>query len=425
MKPIAILTVALLLGGAFYAGRLSVTPGPETAPVAAGPDASTGNAPEVETSEGLTGEREAAPQDPELQGRPVEPAPAESVAPPAEAEKREPPMVVPPAVPEVVKDFDIETLETGQQALALFQAFARTQFKRGAEGHLAIVGAMDAVLQERELMRTLGRRDEDVAKHIYPLVRFLVQNEADVAATGQTVFKTMADDPMAFEAMDDDTLEIFTEGLGPLLPAILPESEMQKLTAYAQKVLETPEEQQSRAVQRNRGRLERLLRAWAPPLAPAAAAEAIRKLEPDAKQVGALVPLFTNLTGAHVREFDLHAYLAVMIERGDRRAMSLIPEDVSPAERDIYDEAVLRGMRSERLPAWNLSGYVRASGRKTWGEMRDFVESLLAAGVSAQTLLNTLARSSPRPDRDWMVSAMNRYQVPESTRSSILRRYPE
>ena len=96
-------------------------------------------------------------------------------------------------------------------------------------------------------------------------------------ALNETIWKTMAENPSFFADAAKDSLEVFTEGLGMVIPGVADEATMDRLRGYAHKILETPDDRLPPSIARSRRDIERLLPHWAPVVTSAQALEMLKK----------------------------------------------------------------------------------------------------------------------------------------------------
>jgi hypothetical protein len=143
---------------------------------------------------------------------------------------------------EKVEPFSLENITSVDQASTLFMKFAKHKLDEGPEGHLELFRILDQVAQDKELQQRLFRNEEAMIRHLYPWVKFLVNNDQKVVGMMETLYRTAAETPEWFEGTDNDTLEPFTEGLAILLPSAVSEETLDRFRGHVQKILERPKE---------------------------------------------------------------------------------------------------------------------------------------------------------------------------------------
>ena len=254
------------------------------------------------------------------------------------------------------------------------------------------------------------------------MIKLLINNEQNVAATTETLFETMANEPEKFSEFDDDTLEIFTEGAGMFMPAIMDEKRMEKMRGYAKKILETPEAQQPQSIQRNRRDIARLMRYWQPPLS---ADEALAKLQAGEVSTEELRGLLSKLKPEHMSQLDLPALLGDLVAQGDYRAMAAL--GMAPLDArtlDALDQRFLEGAKTGSIHQWNVQYYLRSTKRTKWVDARTLVETGMdMGGKAATTFAGALVQLPEKPDKDWVVWALSRYELPENTVQTLKRAF--
>ncbi|MHC4934202.1 MAG: hypothetical protein ACYTGV_18675, partial [Planctomycetota bacterium] len=212
----------------------------------------------------------SAAQPREGHGAAPEPEPRSAPIPAADlAEEEETTEAAKPSgagIVEEVEPFTIENLTSVDQASTLFMKFAKHKLDQGPEGHLELLRILDQVAQDKELQQRLFRNEEELIRHLYPWVKFLVNNDQKVVGMMETLYRTAAETPEWFEGMDDNTLEPFTEGLAILLPSAVSEETLDRFRGYVNRILERPKDSLPKALRGNSGEFKRNLKYWAPPL---------------------------------------------------------------------------------------------------------------------------------------------------------------
>jgi len=67
-----------------------------------------------------------------------------------------------------------------------------------------------------------------------------MDRDQQVVAMTETIYTTAAEDPVWFEGLDGNTLELFTEGMAILLPGAVGEEQLERFRGYAGKILAMP-----------------------------------------------------------------------------------------------------------------------------------------------------------------------------------------
>jgi hypothetical protein len=316
---------------------------------------------------------------------------------------------------------DLAQAATAEELLERFFAYARAMLARGEAGHLELLRTMNDLLfgnkESQQRLETLFGGDEQAARYVYSLLRFAVGNEAGVVGLAETTFKTMAQRPEAFKEFDDDTLEVVT-GISMVLPGIVDERRMDAFRAYAKQILDAPEGTQPEAVVRNRRRIERVLRAWAPQLAPQ---DALARLESGDLSPAEAAALIARLPPDVLAEVDVARWIGPLVEAGDYRVVSQLSRlRLSAGQREALDGHVLAGAEAGKVQEWLVAHYLRNTGRNAWTDARAFVESGLGrGGRAADVFAGSLGQLAERPDVAWVRWMLDRYPLADPVRQRV------
>jgi hypothetical protein len=323
--------------------------------------------------------------------------------------------------------FSLKDATSGAEASRAFMEFVDAQLGRGDKGHAAIMAAIGQVWEDRETMQQLFGDETQAIRELYPWLRFLVQRETDMVGLTDYVFRTMADAPNDFADLpDDDILEIFTEGIGALLPGAVDEETMNIFRAYAEKIMATPENEQPQVVRQNRKRIERLLASfWAAPVDPE---EAFAKLKSGDVLPGEIPRLLAMVPPERRSELDLAALVLPLLKEGKHEAFSVL-QSARDAGIDSWrtDQAVIEGMSSGKVRAWFLQSYFQSVGHREWSDVRAFFDRALAADEKARGLavqaLSRYLQPNLRPDRAYVEDLLTRYEFDERTVATLKATY--
>jgi hypothetical protein len=270
--------------------------------------------------------------------------------------------------------------------------FLEVQLTRGPEGHFAILKALDEHLVKDKALQRMFSSEEDAVRFLYPLLKFAVHHEGQVVDLMATTFRAMAETPQALDGLDDDTLEVFTEGIARVLPG------------WVEAVLATPRGSLPRSIEGNRGDLARLLQMWAPPLTVEQALAVLA--QPDALPPDRLASIVRRLPKEALAKVDLLPVLGPLIDRGDYTAVRLLQQvEVSPGDLAVLDRREIAAVnRGDGLPPSTYLGATRRGGFEVargffdaWGASPEIVpdkyaSSVLQAGAPAAYLREVLAR---------------------------------
>ncbi len=311
--------------------------------------------------------------------------------------------------------FSLADATSGPEASREFMAFAEAQLGRGEAGHVAIIDAMSDVWTNREMVEKLFGDQTQAVRQLYPWIKFLVQHEEQVVGLSDYVFRTMADNPKAFEKIPNgNVLEIFTEGVGILLPGVVDDEQLAVFRGYARKILETPKDKQPEAIASIRGDLKRLVSSfWAEPLDPVEALERLKSGAVPAAEVGRLLRMLPPdmLVG-----LDISTLIAPALREGNRdavRVLSMNPDLQLDAWKT--DQAVLDGLAKGSVQPWFLLSYFSAVGHKEWTDVRPFFDRALGGGEkSLNAAVQALSQYLPqkmRPDSIYIEDVLSRFAI--------------
>lgn len=296
---------------------------------------------------------------------------------------------------------------TPDEYVARCFAFLEAQLARGPEGHLAILQAIDAHLVKSEELQRLFGSDEDAVRFMYPLLKFAVTHESQVVECLETTFRTMAESPKTFADLDDDTLEVFTEGIAMALPGVVSTERLGTFTGWVDKVLAAPKGSLPKSIEGNRSELGRLKTMWAPPLTAEQALAALA--QPDKLPADQLLSILRRLPKEARDQVDLPAVVGPLLETGNWAALRLL-EQIPPTPADLIalDRRLIAALDAGR--GIHAESYLRATGRSTFEKARSFYDAwggspslvadtyvrvLMQAGAPAAYLRDVAARVRP------------------------------
>jgi hypothetical protein len=306
---------------------------------------------------------------------------------------------------------------TAAEASRRLLAYVEARLAEGASGHLDALRALSEHVFDRTTAHPGFRgSEEELAPLLYDWVRMAVTREAQVVALSETVFRSMAESPAALADLEGDTIESFTEGIGPMLPGVLDAEALERFRGYARRTLEAPEESQPSSVRSNRNRLKRLLEgSWAPDLTVEEARTRLRQpgLRPD-EALGIL----RRLPAEAWPSVDVAAVLGPGLDAGDWGVLRVLPRGLpyDAATRSALDARALTPSQGKKAH-W-LYRYLGATGRSAWTSARPFLEEGLSrGGPVADECAMALAQFQP-PKED-VRALLDRYAVSEKPRTFL------
>ncbi|MBL9087492.1 MAG: hypothetical protein JNM10_10145 [Planctomycetia bacterium] len=302
--------------------------------------------------------------------------------------------------------------------------FLEVQLARGPEGHFAILKAIDEHLVKDKGLRRLFSSEEDAVRFLYPLLKFAVHHEGQVVDLMATTFRAMAETPQALDGLDDNTLEMFTEGIAMVLPGAVGTDQLAKFSGWVEKVLATPRGSLPRSIEGNRSDLERLLQMWAPPLTVDQAIAVLAK--PDELPPERLASIVRRLPQAALAKMDLLPVLGSLIDRGDFTAVRLLQQvELAAGDLAVLDRREIAALGDDS--GIHVSTYLSATRRTAfesargffdaWGASPDvsgdkYASAVLQAGAPAAYLRDVLARQ--KLSEQWVKLLTHRIERLES-----------
>jgi hypothetical protein len=340
--------------------------------------------------------------------RPEPPAPAPAPA--------APPAFVIPVPAESPATIDLSAFASPEEAMGALMAWARARLAEGESGHLEILRMLERLQKDKAFDRLFGDGPSS-ARYLYPWVRFLVENDGQVAALTETVFRTLAEEPEKLGDMDDDAVEPFTEGVAMMLPAVVSEERMARLREWARRIAETPEGSQPKIVEQTRRDAARALAAWTPAATPEQALELLKSGRlPPAEAVA----LLRRIPAEALSQIDLVAILGPVVEQMDwsvMRTLASLPLDRGTIA--ALDQRIYRSPALAKNP-WMIGQYLRHTGREKWADARPFVEAgLRYGGATTETIAGSLLQLSERPPTDFVREVVERYPLSDGVRQML------
>ena len=314
---------------------------------------------------------------------------------------------------EPVHEFSLDGIKTAEEAVAHFIAYGKTMLSLGREGHLKLFEQMCAWGEDKEFQQkveALFGSGERAIRHMVPMIQAALDHRDELADMQETMLVQMVESPEYFRDKDNDPLEVFTEGLGYLMPAVVSEDRLAQWSQYVKAVLEQDEEEQPKAIQRSRRDLERLLRAWMPQMG---VDEILKMLEGGVTPDEALA-LLQQLPPDAMDKVDVGKYLAPKIAQGDWQAMRMLRRfRLSAASQANLDGEILKNAGAQNMHQWFFVEYMRATGRSQWDDARDFMEQGLRSVDQKvrDKFGSAIVQMNPGPDKEWAGWALETFEL--------------
>ncbi|MHC4547512.1 MAG: hypothetical protein ACYTEZ_01945 [Planctomycetota bacterium] len=335
---------------------------------------------------------------------------------PKEAARSAPATAEPRSAPasEPEEPYTLDGVTTMVEASRRFMKYAARKLAAGPDDHLELLREMDRITQSPEYEKLL---DETAAPRlIYPWIKFLMERDRQVVAMTETIYRTAAEDPGWFEGLDNNTLQLFTEGVAVLLPGIVGEEQLARFRGYVERILAMPRDSLPDGLRSNSGELRRNLEHFA---APVGAEEALRQLLDPNVSNATKVKLLKRTDPKELGAVDVVLILTRALEQGSYEAIQVVGRlPLSDGDIVALDRAVLQGAGNDKMSGWSLTTYLGATNRKEWEAARPFVEEGLRLGsTTARAFARALAWL--RPPKAFVQSAVETYPLEEDTKAAL------
>ncbi|MDA1194252.1 MAG: hypothetical protein O2894_03635 [Planctomycetota bacterium] len=331
----------------------------------------------------------------------------------------------PPISPDGAETFDVAKFTNADRAFQVFLAYIATMLDKGPAGHLELLATISATVFDsrgsKQTMQLVGG-EERAARFKYPLLRFAMNREGQVADLTETVFKTMAREPQKLAALDHDLLQLFTDDVAIMLPGIVGPTRMERFRTYAREVLAAPLEQQPGSVQRVRRDIQQAMASWSPPLSPE---EALARLQQGGLSPEESLALLQRLEPGALARIDIDCLVGPLLERDPWQVISFLAQaKLDDGTRGRLDGRIIQGAVQGSLNQAVLNYWLRHTARTGFPEAREFIERGLqqSAREAAGAFLLTALGLQPAPPADWIAWAEERYEFTEEVRVVLLKR---
>ena len=339
---------------------------------------------------------------------------------PAERMQPAPPHRVRPTPAEVQEPYTLDGVTTMEEVSRRFMKFAARKLAAGPEGHLELLRELDRIMQNPEYQKLF---DEEAAMQlIYPWLKFAVEREDQVVGMTETIYKTAAEQPAWFEGLDNNTLEVFTEGVAAVLPGAIGEDQLERFRGYVGKILAMPEESLPKALERNTGDFRRNLKYWAGPVA---TEDALKQLMDPNVSDSVKLQLLKRLDPNEARGVDVVGILAQALKQDSYTALRVAGRyPLSGGDIVALDRAVLQGAKKGNVNAWSLRPYLEVTNRKKWDAARPFIEDGLRSGEKAANVFaQALAWLPERPPKEFVQGVLETYDLQAGIKNYLKRRF--
>jgi hypothetical protein len=301
-----------------------------------------------------------------------------------------------------------------------FMKFAAQKLAAGPEGHLELLRELDRVTQNPEYQKLFD--EEEAMRLIYPWLKFAMDREDQVIAMTETIYKTAAEEPAWFEGLDNDTIEVFTEGVATVLPGAIGEDQLERFRGYVGKILAMPEESLPKALKRNTGDFKRNLKYWAGPVS---TEDALKQLMDPNVSNAVKLQLLKRLDPNEARGVDVVGILAQALKQDSYTALRVAGRfPLSGGDIVALDRAVLQGAKNGKVHGWSLRSYLEATNRKTWDAARPFIEDGLRSGEKAANVFaQALAWLPERPPKEFVQGVLETYELQAGIKAYLKQQF--
>jgi|GEM_PF-5696881 len=326
--------------------------------------------------------------------------------------------------PEVVlvsaeEPLDLDGATTIEELMSRLLAFAAAHLSGGPAEHKELYKELVKLMDREGKFHALLSSEEQALPLAYPTLRFVFDRDAQVVDMMETLLLTGAEQPAFFEGEErDDVLEMFVEGLGPLLPGAIGPERLERLRGYAKGILGQPEASQPKALRGIRSDLERVLAYWMPPLS---SAEAVARIKQGDVKGRELLSLLRRVDPKDRAQLDVAALLGVLLEEGDTPAMQeLGGMDLQASDIAALDERLFDGVVKQRVSDWQMARWLTVTKRGGWPAAQAFVERGMRRGLPVSDAAALLLRQlSPQPRPADVEQLLRSYTVSERIAGSV------
>jgi len=317
---------------------------------------------------------------------------------------------------------DLESVSTVEELSDLFMRYAKQKLHQGPAGQKTLFRKIDELIKDKQL-RGLVRDERQLMPLLYPWIRFGFENEAKVVDMMETLYRTAAEEPQWFEGLDDDPLEMFTEGLAIMLPGVVDEERLKVFRGHVEAILKMDKESLPDALKKNYRDFQRNLEFWVGPLS---AEEMLAQLEdpnvPDATKL----QMLRRIPPDQLRGYDVAGLVARSIEKGDSGSFRVLRGlKLGGSDLVVLDRSFFVGFDGEsRNQWWLVRQYLDATGRTTWAQVKPFIEEGLGRGGKATThFAQALIWMNDKPPVEYVQRVIDSYELPDAVRNQLKANY--
>jgi len=335
--------------------------------------------------------------------------------------RAEPEAATPPEPePEALEPIVIEPGMDPADFSALLMRYAAAKLAEGPEGQKELFREFDKLLQDRQL-RQMFRDESQVMPFVYPWVRFLVEHDRQVVAMMETLYRTAAEEPQWFEGLDDNSFEVFTEGLALLLPGATSEEQLARFRSYAEKIVAMDPQSLPGALQKNLRDIQRDLEWWAPPLTPE---EVVQVLGDPARPLATKIAILRRASPDSLGGVDVTPIVVEAFREKNRYATSVLLRFRQSVSMPTVDAAFLDAAAEGEIHWAQIRSYTDATGRTEWATLRPFLDTGFARGGKAtDAFAQSLMYYGQLVPKEYVTTVVTTYPLSDQVRESLKKRY--
>ena len=325
----------------------------------------------------------------------------------------------PPADEE--QPFTVEGIESLEDLSARFMKYAAAKLRQGPEGHKELFRTLNELTENKEI-RPLMRDERQLVPLAYPWLRFAMDREQQLAAMMETLYKTAAENPGWYAGLDDDPLQLFTEGLAVLVPGVAGPEQMDRLRGYVKTILQKDPKSLPKALQKNLRDFARNLEYWQPQLAPE---DALKLVQDPSTPAAQRLALLSRINVSDLRGIELAPILTPSLRVGDGQALRMLSR-LPITARDIpaLDVAFMEGAATGNIRGWTMSQYLHGTKRNQWAQAQPFFDQGLSrGGKTMEVFAQGLVYSPVKPPKEYLVGVLAAYDFSNQVRAQLKQRY--
>jgi hypothetical protein len=238
----------------------------------------------------------------------------------------------------------------------------------------------------------------------------------------ETLYRTAAEEPQWYVGLDDDPLQVFTEGLAVMLPGMVDGERLAIFRGHVEQILKMDAESLPPALKKNLRDFQRNLEYWVGPLSPE---EMLAQLQDPAVPDATKLQLLRRIPPDQLRGYDVAGLIARGFERGDTSGLRVLNGlKLGGSDLVVLDRAYLAGVAGKSNQWWYIRPYLDSTGRTTWPQQKPFVEEgLRRGGDTTLNIAQSLVHMQDKPPADYVRQVIDSYELPEALATQLKHVY--